>query len=249
MDVKELKIYQKLASKQFIRMVAFGSSSTQRFDVGMHWFDFVELGFKNVYGGSCGQFINSGVTNNTTKDLLERFDSQLAVYCPDLVIVTVGANDCIFRIPLEESHQNLLRLHAQITELGADVVFQTFYACDMQLLKELNLEWNRHLVTDMVYYLDTIRGVAKDAGCCLIDCDARWSPLRDMYLSEYRKLMRDPLHVNALGNMLIGLDVMRFFDTQLRFDQTEYCHDGLLMQYRLDILSRKVMDFEGRVLR
>jgi hypothetical protein len=48
MNPKELKIYGKLADKRVIKVVAFGSSNTPRFDVGMHWFDFVELGFKNV---------------------------------------------------------------------------------------------------------------------------------------------------------------------------------------------------------
>jgi len=247
-NVKKLKIYKKLASQKAIKVVAFGSSNTQRFDVGMHWFDFVELGFKNVYGGSCGQFINSGVTNNTTGDLLARFDDQLAAYKPDLVIMTVGANDCIQRVPLTEYRDNILQLIKQIKDLNGEVVLQTYYACDLKLLQEENYEWNRHLATDLVAYMDVIREVAEFTDTCLIDQDARWSPLRDEHLEEYRTLMRDSLHLNAAGNMLMGLEAMRFFDTQFRYDQIEYCRDGLLLQYKLDVLARKVMDFEGRPL-
>lgn len=249
MNVKELNIYKKLAAKKAIKVVAFGSSNTQRFDVGMHWFDFVELGFKNVYGGSCGQFINSGVTNNTSGELLDRFNDQLAVYQPNLVIITVGANDCIHRVSLTEYRNNVLKLIKQINDLGGEVVLQTYYACDLKLLQEENYEWNRHLATDLAAYMDVIREVAKATNTCLIDQDARWTPLRDERLEDYRTLMRDSLHLNAAGNMLMGLETMRFFDTQFRYDQIEYCRDGLLMQYKLDVLARKVMDFEGRVLR
>jgi len=206
--------------------------------VGMHWFDFVELGFKNVYGGSCGQFINSGVTNNTTGDLLARFDDQLAAYSPDLVIMTVGANDCIQRVPQTEYRDNLFTLLEQINDLDGEVVLQTYYACDLKLLQEENHEWNSHLATDLSAYMDVIREVAKSTNTCLIDQDTRWSPLRDEHLGEYRTLMRDSLHLNAAGNMLMGLEAMRFFHTQFRYDQIEYCRDGLLFQYKLDVLEQ-----------
>jgi acyl-CoA thioesterase I len=245
MDVSELKIFQKLHAKQTIRVVAFGSSNTQRFDVGMHWFDFVELGFKNVYGGSCGQFINSGITNNSTIDLLARFDDQLALYKPDLVIITVGANDCLQKIPIQDFTDNLRKLLKQINAIGGEVVLQTYYACDMLIMRESN----PHLSESLALYMTAIREVAKTTDTCLIDQDLRWTPLRERDLTTYRTLMRDYLHLNAAGNMLMGLEVMRFFDTQLRYDQIEYCREGLTMQYKLDVLSRKVMDFEGRVVK
>ena len=83
-----------LANHEFIRVVAFGASNTQRYLPGTHWFDYVEMGFKNSFGGGCGHFVNSGISGNTTADLLRRFDRELAFYRPDLVIMTIGGNDC-----------------------------------------------------------------------------------------------------------------------------------------------------------
>ena len=50
MEFSELKIKKMLSKGEFIRVVAFGASNTQRYMPGMHWFDCVEMGFKNRFG-------------------------------------------------------------------------------------------------------------------------------------------------------------------------------------------------------
>lgn len=76
---KDLTVFTRIKDRKIIRVAAFGSSNTQRYQPGMHWFDYVELGFKNSFGGGCGQFINSGISGNTTQDLLNRFEQELLV--------------------------------------------------------------------------------------------------------------------------------------------------------------------------
>ena len=90
MNVSDLKIWGMLERHEFISVVAFGASNTQRYLPGTHWFDYVEMAFKNQFGGGCGHFVNSGISGNTTVDLLNRFDRQCAFYKPDLVIMTIG---------------------------------------------------------------------------------------------------------------------------------------------------------------
>ncbi len=228
----ELDLYRRIASGRAIRMVAFGASSTQRFMCGMHWFDYVELGFKNDYTHKVGQFINSGVSNDSTGELLARFDAECALYQPDLVLLTVGANDCRLRRSQPEFEANLLRLIAQIRALGSEVVLQTFYPIDV--------ENSRGNWPDLDDYVATVRQVAAAEAVPLVDTACRWRPLRDAHPERFRTLLRDYAHLNERGNQLLGLDLMRFFGVGLKAKdgQFDYCHEGIVLQALVDSLHR-----------
>jgi len=233
-QLSELKIFRKIAKNESIKVVAFGSSSSQRFMCGMHWFDYVELGFKNL-NYKVGQFINSGVSNDSTIQWLERFDNECAAYNPDLVIFTVGANDCRLEYPLEKFKTNLMTLYGKIKEIGADVVFQTFYPMDMERTQGVWLKIGE--------YIPLVRMVAEETGSILIDTENRWKKLRDYDIELYRTLLRDFAHLNELGNMVLGLDVMRFFGMGLliKDGQIDYCRNGLIIQHKIDVLNRNSM--------
>ena len=230
--LSDLKIYKKIAAKQSIKVVALGSSDTQRFMCGMHWFDYVELGFKNYHNHTVGQFINSGVSNDSTIQLLDRFDNECAVYCPDLVLLTVGGNDCRLGHSLETFRSNLLLIHDKIKKINSDVVFQTFYPTD--------LERSSGVLLKLGEYSPVVRQMAEETGSLLIDTEQRWKALREYDLGLYRTLLRDPTHLNEFGNMVLGLDISRFFNTGLliRDGQVDYCKEGLVMQYKIDELNR-----------
>jgi len=232
-ELEKINIYTKIAEKDPIKVVAFGSSSTQRFMCGMHWFDYVELGFKNYHSHKVGQFINSGVSDDSTIQWLERFDNECAAYCPDLVLFTVGGNDCRLEHSLKDFRKNLLLIHDKIKAINSDVVFQTFYPID---LERSTGAWLR-----IEEYIPVVRQVAEETGCLLIDTEKRWKPLREYDLDLYRMLLRDFAHLSEFGNMVLGLDVMRFFNTGLllKDKQVDYCKDGLIMQYKLDELNRQ----------
>ena len=230
MDFSELKIHAMLEKHEFIRVVAFGASNTQRYLPGTHWFDYVEMGFKNHFGGSCGHFINSGISGNTTVDLLRRFDRELAFYRPDLVIMTIGGNDCnpAKNISPETFRTNLTELCRRIRALGSDIVLQTYYACDLEKVEPA--ERAQMMVTDM----QIVREVAAAENTCLNDNDRRWALLRDSDIASYRLLMLNSMHVNDTGNQLIGLDLLRKFGLTLREDYRLQCTPGLLAQALMD---------------
>ena len=126
--LNDLKIFSKRNRKEPIRICAFGSSNTQRFDFGMHWFDYLELGFKTTYGPSSAWTLNAGVCGDTTDGLRMRIESDVLSFHPDLVILTIGGNDsCRSKeIPPERFLGNLLALHRRLTKAGSDVFFQTY---------------------------------------------------------------------------------------------------------------------------
>lgn len=229
-NISELKIYQLLARQEHIRIEAFGASNTQRYMPGMHWFDYVELGFKNTFGGDCGQFINAGCSGNTTFDLLNRFDADVANYRPHLVILTIGGNDCnpANRISPTEFRENLKTIQHKISKLDGEVVFQTYYACELEKIEPPEYG------AKMGEYMQIVRETAAELGCLLHDNDVRWAALRDTDIASYRLLMRNAMHVNSIGNMVIGLDLMRFFGLNLLDEYRGEFIPGLLGQALLD---------------
>ncbi len=226
----KFNVHGKMENGQAIRVVAFGSSNTQRFQTGMHWFDFVELGFKSKCS-SCGQFINSGISGNTTVDLLNRYDNELARYEPYLVILTIGGNDSNpeRNISAELYRENLCILHEKMTNAGSEVVFQTYYACDLDLLEA---DYSKNLLE----YMQLVRDTGKELNSPVVDHFARWDKLRLHDVSAYRTMMRDAMHVNPLGNMVLGLDLIDFFEMELPGEFHGYCREGLIMKSYLDSL-------------
>ena len=230
MKSSDLKIWGMLDRGEFIRVVAFGASNTQRYLPGTHWFDYVEMGFKNKYGGGCGHFINSGISGHTTEDLLRRFDRELAFYKPNLVIMTIGGNDCnpAKNISAEKFRSNLTLLCNKIKALGSNVLLQTYYACDLELITPAER------AELMVEYMQIVREVAESENALLNDNDLRWARLRDNNTEIYRLLMLNSMHVNDLGNQVIGLDLMRMLGLPLKEIYRQQCAPGLLAQALLD---------------
>lgn len=230
MNPSDLKIWGMLERHEFIRVAAFGASNTQRYLPGTHWFDYVEMGFKNQFGGGCGHFINSGISGNTTLDLLNRFDRELAFYKPDLVIMTIGGNDCnpAKNISGEQFRANLGLLCDKIKALGSDIILQTYYACDLEAITP------PERADLMVKYMQIVREVAAEKEVILNDNDLRWARLRDADIETFRLLMLNSMHVNDTGNQLIGLDLLRKLNLNLRQDYRLQCTAGLLAQALLD---------------
>lgn len=232
-DFSHLNIFRSLEQGNPIRVCAFGASNTQRRLPGMHWFDYVELGFKQKYGGGAGQFLNAGIGGNTTRHLLERFDRDVAPFRPELTLVTIGGNDInpTFSISCEEFKSNLRDIYDCLTGVGSQVIFQTYYACDLVQLDEERR-------SKMVQLMQIVRETAPELGADLNDNDLRWIPLRENHHDLYSLLMKDAMHVNELGNRVIGLDLMRRFGIVSKEDSAVFA-DGCFVQVFLDTLEKK----------
>lgn len=231
-EFRDLKIYQLLEKGERIRVLAFGSSNTQRFLAGAHWFDYVGLGFKTACGGACGQFIECGKSGDTTEQLLERFDMDVKRYEPHLVFLTVGVNDASTarNISAGAYKANLLKIVEKIHHFGGEVIFQTYYACDEERLEP-------DFVTAIRRNMQILRDTAAETGSALNDNYSRWDKLRLKNPRLYRLLMRDNLHVNPDGNCVIGLDLIRKFGLVLNEENWKYCGTGLFAQQYLDTLE------------
>jgi len=56
------------------------------------------------------EVVNSGINGNTTEDGLNRIEEEINLISPDLIILCLGGNDFIQKIPVEETKENLIKI-------------------------------------------------------------------------------------------------------------------------------------------
>ncbi|MGE9291948.1 MAG: SGNH/GDSL hydrolase family protein, partial [Puniceicoccales bacterium] len=201
------KLKAHIASDHRTKILAFGSSNTERRLPGMHWFDCFELAMHQQLGARA-HCINAGIGGDTTRELLARFDTDAAVYQPHAAFLTIGGNDGKPEegLDLEKFEANLRQIWQRFAEMGTLVIFQTYYA--------VKSDGSPHF-QNFYRNMEVVRRVALDTGSCLIDHLARWEPLRREYPEIYDPLMDDDFHVNARGNRVMGLDIVRYFGWEI----------------------------------
>jgi lysophospholipase L1-like esterase len=224
-------VLQRLRAGTRTRIVAFGSSNTERRIEGLHWFDWLDLALAQTYGRG-HHCINAGLGGDTSRGLLARFEEDVALYGPHVVFVTIGGNDAKPDSGLDGAafRANLLALDGRIRALNATPIFQTYYAADTEALGS---EHGPRFLA----FMEIVREIAEATGTPLIDHHRRWEPVRHRHPDLYRTLMLDALHVNALGNMVMGLDLMRAFHAGLDPAQQSTCVPALWIQQHMDTLS------------
>jgi lysophospholipase L1-like esterase len=220
---------KKFRAGEFMRVVAFGSSNTERRLVGMHWFDCFELACRTQVGPHIAS-INSGKGGDSTRDLLARIDRDCLAHHPDLVFITVGGNDSnpAKEMARAEYKENLRNIIDRIRSIGGEPVLQTYYAFDLENM-------NPHHAETFTSMMQAVREMSKETDCMLIDHLARWEPLRQRCVNVYRRLLCDALHTNPTGNIVLGLDIARAFGLELPDDAC--FREGRGIQALLDILA------------
>ena len=239
---EKLRIFQRIADGKTVHILALGSSNTEHFMVGAHWFDYVNMGFMHKYRKwtslrdsvyTTQLCLNAGTSNHTTGELLARFDRDVAPFKPDLVIITAGGNDANpdRNVSPEQFRRNLIELRSRVNALDGDALFQTYYACDKEKMAETYPKW----VENYEAYTNITREVA---GELLNDNFTRWERLRKYDIKAFRLLMRDSLHLNPEGNGVVGLDLIRALDLKLPDENLPWIRGSVFAQKCMDLLEQ-----------
>lgn len=146
--------------------------------------------------------INTAITGDSTRDLLETFDWRVAQLNPDVVFLMIGMNDCSSerKVSIEEFKDNLLKLTAQISDLDAIPVLQT--TCP--ILSGLSPERTPYFDS----YMDMIRTVAADLSLPLIDHTRHWRKNSDHHFFW----MSNAIHPNGYGHRAFAQYIYRCLD-------------------------------------
>lgn len=222
-------IRAELAPGAKARLLAYGSSNTERFLPGMHWLDVLEVALRDTYG-RFHQCLNAGSCGDTSRGLLTRFAAEAASFRPHLAIITIGGNDSnpATGITPDQFTANLRELHQRFTALGTRVIFQTYYAPDPARQGDL---------TQFRHYMELVRHAARDTRSALVDHLPRWEAYQQTHRDQYLQLMLDGFHVNALGNLVLGLDLARQFGAQPGPGATGFWTAAQAIQQTMDTLS------------
>ncbi len=238
---EKLRIFERIEAGKNVHVLALGSSNTEHFMVGAHWFDYVNIGFMHKYRrwtddrssvDNPALCLNAGTSNNTTAELLNRFDRDVAPFKPDLMILTAGINDANpnRNVSKDEYRNNLIELRKRVNDLGGDVLFQTYYSCDKEKLMETRPDW----AANYEPYIEIIREVA---GEYLNDNFKRWERLRKYDIKAFRLLLRDSLHLNPDGNAVIGLDLARLLELPVPDENLPWIKAGVFARKTMDLLE------------
>jgi lysophospholipase L1-like esterase len=204
-------IIGRLSKGEITRIAAFGSSNTERFAPFLNWFDWLDLCLRSRYG-RVHVCINTGISGDTSCGLIDRFDKFIVPCNPDMVIITIGGNDSSLAsgISADRFSSNLSLLVEMVRKLPHPCVplLQTYYSADIQKIIATEGE---ERAERFIQFMDVVRKVSRESGCDLIDHLAKWEILRKKDVELYRSLTLDPMHLNADGNMVMGLETAKCF--------------------------------------
>lgn len=133
---------------------------------------------------------NSGISGNTTGDLLDRIDTSIYSFSPSAVVMLIGSNDVVNEIrDISYIVGNYRRLIEGMKEHGTDrILLQSCYPIHGE-----KAVFNR----EIVLLNQEIRNLAEEYGCLFADVH---SVLTDHETGEMRKeYSRDGIHPNRAG--------------------------------------------------
>ncbi len=182
------------------RIVAFGSSNTAlsaENEGRLGWAEWLHIQARE-HLGSHVSVVNQGVGGETTDHLLDRIERDVKPLSPSLVIVTIGGNDMIAEMPTPRYQANLRRICSIIRSFDAEPVLQTYYC---PVYEDSGIPGFRQRFETA---MDAVRETAEELETVLVDQYSHFEPLYRIDPSDYRKLMRDWLHLNAYGNLAMA---------------------------------------------
>jgi acyl-CoA thioesterase-1 len=233
-------IVERFKREPMTRIVAIGSSNTAK---GYHcegqynWLDWLDVGISQWWGRK-HITINAGVSGQTCRECLNRFDRDVALFQPNVVIVAVGGNDALpdKHVSPQDFRRDLGEMVDRIEAIPQCVaVLQTYYSFDLERMTGKEKGRARQFPA----YMQIVREVARAKGVPLIDHLPRWERLRLTDPKTYRACMRDLLHLSPLGHQVLGLDELRFFESGLDKNLKDMCKPAYAIQAQLDALEKQ----------
>lgn len=185
-----------------VTIVAFGDSITAGYAVRKGFPAFWKEMLAQLYPDVRIEMINSGVSGDTTMDVLARLDWAVLSYEPDLVTINFGINDCVYGLGLEEFEANLVEMIRRI---------RAGPASEILLLSSQPLETPPYdrLVLD---YYQAIERVAKEMDVGFVDVYGAWmdrvkagTPLGSLIIPGLD-------HPNEAGYKIIAEELMKLFE-------------------------------------
>ena len=204
------RVKDLLKREEPVKWLFYGDSITHGALHTYGYRDYVELFSERVrveLGRPFDLVINSAISGDKTRGLLESFDWRVAQFKPDVVFIMIGMNDCSDTndISIEEFERNLMSLTEKIEQLGAVSVMQT--TCP--ILPGQAPDRSPHIDN----FMDANRRVAQVKGLPLIDHTEIWKANVDKFFMW----MSNEFHPNEFGHRALAKSIFEVLDI---YDET-----------------------------
>ena len=196
--------------------MAFGSSVVERTIEGTHWFDCIDLAVAWNHG-RIHHFINVGCSGDTSDDLINRFDQDVARLQPDIIFIKIGGNDTEeeAKISPERFEENITNIVSRLNQLGSRICLMTYHSPIFEL-------YGTKRVTKLFEFMEIVRDVSRLKKTYLIDTLPLWENLRKNHPLIHKSLLLDEIHLNRLGNLLLGLIITKVLGLNLSEQDKKY---------------------------
>lgn len=161
------------------------------------------------------RFVNRGVSGDTTRHLLARWQRDVIAERPDWLSLKIGIND-VWRgfggnpqdaVPLPEYAANLRKLLDQIrAEMEARLILLTPYMIEADRTQPMRAEMDR--------YGEEVKVVAAEYGAVLVDTQAAFNEVLQHTSPE--DWAEDRIHPNGPGHAVIAIAFLRAVGFELQ---------------------------------
>ena len=189
-------------SDQPMTIVCLGDSVTGvYYHTGGHraYPEMLELALKAAHPKATVKVINAGISGNTTRDGLNRLESDVLKHKPDLVTISFGLNDMV-RVPIEEYRSNLEQLIDRCRAQKSQVVLCTPNAV---------INTSDRPITRLVEYCEVLRSVGRDKNVPVCDQYVAGEELKQRAPWTWRLTMSDAIHPNMDGHKRMAEELCR----------------------------------------
>lgn len=161
--------------------------------------EMLELALKAAHPKATVKVINAGISGNTTRDGLNRLESDVLKHKPDLVTISFGLNDMV-RVPIEEYRSNLGQLIDRCREQKSLVVLCTPNAV---------INTGDRPISKLVEYCEVLRSVGRDKNVPVCDQYVAGEELKQRAPWTWRLTMSDAIHPNMDGHKRMAEELCR----------------------------------------
>ncbi|MEM8937552.1 MAG: GDSL-type esterase/lipase family protein, partial [Pseudomonadota bacterium] len=179
-------------------VVVLGDSLTAGYELAPDEALPVQLEKALAQRGVAARLVNAGVSGDTTANGLERFEESVRDAAPDFVVIALGTNDHILRLPSRHAKQNLSEMIFKTRNEGAGVAL---------IGLKPRWKWRFMRPVDMAY-ASVYRSLSRSHDVPLFD-----DILRNVRMDS--RLTLDGLHPNADGVRVMAENIAEFLAPHL----------------------------------
>lgn len=180
--------------------------------LGNSYVRLVDAFLRTTYPQSYLRIVNMGISGNTTRDLLARWQTDVLDLKPDWLAILIGINDVWrqfdspfmteIQVDAHEYEQNLRKLIAQAQPGLQGLILMTPYMMEPNRTDAMRARMDE--------YGAIVKKLAQETGAVLVDLQAAF----DAFLMHYHPMSVawDRIHPDLVGQMVIAKAFLRAVD-------------------------------------